>query len=396
MSYPRSFKIKPLRRVLALLLGLAFLLSLCGCAQDDAALSGQTDATLTDDSAFELHPEDVDTPLDGGGAIVALAVGPSGTESGAGAMVWKGIETFCGNFNYTSQQFVAQGDDVNAAADALRSASESGARLVVCYGGEMAAALYTVQDSYPDVSYLCLDDEPHSEDYTNYRSGSNVHCVLFEEEQAGFLAGYAAVREGNTSMAFLGGEPLPGVVRYATGFVQGAEAAAEDLGIQGYIRIWYSSLNESNDDVTNHVKGWYDEGFQLVMTAGGDLLESCIEAARQSQRQVIGSDWDQTGLDECVVTSAVKCFNGVVQEQLYDFFTTGGWNQTRAGATERIGATEGAVELPLQNWRFENFSISEYQDIYQKLATGAVKVERFSDVDMLPQTHNITVDQQNV
>ena len=34
----------------------------------------------------------------------------------------------------------------------------------------------------------------------------------------------------------------PSTVRYATGFVQGAEAAADSMGVQVYIRIWYSSI----------------------------------------------------------------------------------------------------------------------------------------------------------
>ena len=160
-----------------------------------------------------------------------------------------------------------------------------------------------------------IGDEPHSEDYTNYRTSANVHCVLFREEQAAYLAGYAAVREGNTSMAVLGGEPLPSTVRYATGFVQGAEAAADSMGVQVYIRIWYSNMTASDDDLTDYVCGWYNEGFQVVMAATPELADSCIQAAEKSGREVIATGWDCAGQSSSVITSAVNCYSTVVQNE---------------------------------------------------------------------------------
>ena len=62
-------------------------------------------------------------------------------------------------------------------------------------------------------------------------------------------------------------KPLPSTVRYATGFVQGAEAAADSMGVQVYIRIWYSNMTASDDDLTDYVCGWYNDGFQVVMAA---------------------------------------------------------------------------------------------------------------------------------
>ena len=260
MSLPQNKRFAA-RRLLCLLLALAFGLALAGCgssASSEPAAQDQ-EQVLTDDALYELTAEKVDQPLDGAGAAIALAVGAEGTDIGAGAAVWHGVQTFCSNFNYTAQQFTAADTSLDAAKAALNSAAQSGAGLVVCYGSEMAAALYDIQDNYPTVNYLMIGDEPHSEDYTDYRTSANVHCVLFREEQAAYLAGYAAVREGNTSMAVLGGEPLPSTVRYATGFVQGAEAAADSMGVQVYIRIWYSSMTASDDDLTDYVCGWYNE-----------------------------------------------------------------------------------------------------------------------------------------
>ena len=373
MSLPQNKRCAA-RRLLCLLLALAFGLALAGCgssASSEPAAQDQ-EQVLTDDALYELTAEKVDQPLDGAGAAIALAVGAEGTDIGAGAAVWHGVQTFCSNFNYTAQQFTAADTSLDAAKAALNSAAQSGAGLVVCYGSEMAAALYDIQDNYPTVSYLMIGDEPHSEDYTNYRTSANVHCVLFREEQAAYLAGYAAVREGNTSMAVLGGEPLPSTVRYATGFVQGAEAAADSMGVQVYIRIWYSS-----------------------MTATPELADSCIQAAEKSGREVIATGWDCAGQSSSVITSAVNCYSTVVQNELYLFGTQNNWDQDHSGQTETLGTEVDAVGLATQEWRLKTFTGEEYRELYQRMAAGTVKVERYSDTTAMPQTQNVTVDQPN-
>ena len=61
--------------------------------------------------------------------------------------------------------------------------------------------------------------------------GKNVYICSFEEEQAGYLAGYAAVKDGYTSLGFLGGIAVPAVIRFGYGYVQGINAAAAEDGV---------------------------------------------------------------------------------------------------------------------------------------------------------------------
>ncbi len=61
------------------------------------------------------------------------------------------------------------------------------------------------------------------------------------------------------------------------------------MGVQVYIRIWYSSMTASDDDLTDYVCGWYNEGFQVVMAATPELADSCIQAAEKSGREVIAT-----------------------------------------------------------------------------------------------------------
>ncbi len=64
---------------------------------------------------------------------------------------------------------------------------------------------------------------------TGYRE--YTASIYFAEEQAGFLAGYAAVYEGCTKLGFMGGIAVPAVIRYGYGFIQGADYAAKEKGM---------------------------------------------------------------------------------------------------------------------------------------------------------------------
>ena len=62
--------------------------------------------------------------------------------------------------------------------------------------------------------------------------------MLFQEDEPGFLAGYAAVKDGYTKLGFLGGMAVPAVIRYGYGFAEGADYAAKEMGVDvvaGYI-----------------------------------------------------------------------------------------------------------------------------------------------------------------
>ena len=85
MSLPQNKRFAA-RRLLCLLLALAFGLALAGCgssASSEPAAQDQ-EQVLTDDALYELTAEKVDQPLDGAGAAIALAVGAEGTDIGAG------------------------------------------------------------------------------------------------------------------------------------------------------------------------------------------------------------------------------------------------------------------------------------------------------------------------
>ena len=304
------------------------------------------------------------------------------------------MQTFAATFGYAAQSFVTQDETPEACAAVLREAAESGAELVVCRGDAMAGALFEMQRSYPTVSYLLLEGEPHSEDYASYETTINTHCVLFAVEQAGYLAGYAAVREGYTALGFVGADSMPETVRYCTGMMQGAEAAAEREGQQVRLEVWLVGSGAADDAVTARMSSWYADGVQLIVPAGGRLVESCIAAAQASGGRVLNAGWDAAALDPSVLSSTLLNYSVVTQRKLYDFFTAGNWGD-QASRTERLDASAAAISLPLTGWPFSRFTREDYTELYTGLYDGTLRVERYSDLATLPETPNVAVNVVN-
>lgn len=384
-----------MKKVIALLLSLVMLVCLAACMpQGDTQDSGAF-VVPTDDESYVYQADPDAEPLSGGAAVVLVA-DASGLESGPEALLWKGIQTFASNFGYSAQSITYEAGTVDAAQAALQEAAQSGAALVVCRGQEMAQALFRIQANYPGVQYLLFDDEPHNEDYTVYSTESGVHCVLFQEEQAGYLAGYAAVTEGYTTLGFVGNDEVPGVVRYCTGLLQGAQEAAEKQGEEVTLRVWYTGTLEDADFITSRLVDWYNNGTSLIMANGGDLVQCALDAANQTGGKIFATDWDRNALGERVLGSAVKCYNATVQRQLYNFFAGGAtWSQEAAGHTEKVGYTDGSVALATTAWRFNNFTEREYERVYEQLRNSELKVESYADMDTLPDTPSVTLEIQN-
>ena len=368
--------------------------SLCACSAPSSASSSAAvveETRMIEDSLYVLEADSVETPLNGQGTVVAFVAEADGTETGSDAALWRGVQAFADTFGYTAQMFQAEEESLESRENALRAAAESGAAVVVCCGDDMAAALYNIQNNYPSVSYLCVDAEPHAEDYTAYETAANTHCVMFSEEQAGYLAGYAAVMDGKTRLGFVGAEAMPGIVRYCNGFLQGINDAAQSQGVQAVLEVWYVGGENATDVVAGRMSEWYESGVEAVMAAGDGTLEGCVQAAQGTGSVVIGTDWDSTAQDSVVLTSAVKNYAYAVQRELYNYFSTGGWGD-KGGATERLTAAENAVGLPQVNWRMNDFSQRAYEKLYADLHNGTVKVERLSDASDLPETPNVAVD----
>ena len=308
------------------------------------------------------------------------------------AATFKGIQEFakkngCEAVSYTPEDL----EDIDSIKAAVDKAVEGGCKLVVMTGFMFMDACMESAEAHPDVSFLLLDVTKY--DYEG-DIPKNVALVTYAEEQAGFLAGYAAVQDGYTRLGFLGGFSFPTMVRYGYGFVQGADAAAQELNKDVQLNYWYANSFAPNDEITVKMKSWYAGGTEIVFACGGSIVSSCIEAAEDKGGKVIGVDVDQSALSDCVVTSAMKDLYGSVQIMLGEWFEAKGWTAKFAGDETRLGMDSDAVKLPIDTSRFTSFDEEAYAALKQALAGGTLTVSDEGDDEVHPVTVKVTVSWQ--
>lgn len=274
--------------------------------------------------------------------------------------------------------------------DAMKAAVEGGADVVVCAGYLQEAALRKAAIEYPDTPFVFIDGYPIQEQATEYDAAgnalpndspvlTNVAGVAFQEQQAGYLAGYAAVKDGFTKLGFSGGGggTNPACCRFGYGYVQGANAAALEKGVTVDMNYsWqYGSNFSASTDLQTMINGWYVNGTEIVFACGGSMFQSIVAAASANDGYVIGVDVDQSGESEYVVTSAMKGLADAVQwavAKVYD-----GTFDTIGGQQTSLGVADNAVQLPTgaDSWRFETFTVEEYESLYQQMVDGTLVVD---------------------
>ena len=309
---------------------------------------------------------------------------------------WEGVVKYAEEAGVTYNYYRPSEDSTEARVETIKAAIDKGAKVVVCPGYLFEDAIYEVQGSYPDVNFLLLDGEPHSADYSEYLTAENTHNILYQEEQAGYLAGYAAVKDGYTKLGFLGGMDVPAVIRYGFGFVQGADDAAAELGTTVEIKYWYSGSFAPSDDIKNKMGSWYTEGTEIVFACGGGIYLSAVAAAEEAGAKVIGVDTDQGYDSDLIVTSAMKDLITSVYLSLTDLYANEGtWPESYAGKTAVLGASEACVGLPTleEHWRFNTFTVEEYEALFAKVEAGEIEIS--NSTEAAPETTNATVDYQD-
>lgn len=308
---------------------------------------------------------------------------------------WEGVVAF-GDENSIEYEYYRPSEDSTAArVETIKTAIENGANTLVCPGFLFEDSVYEVQKDYPEVNFLILDGTPHSADYSDYYTAPNTSCILYQEEQAGYFAGYAAVKEGFTKLGFLGGIEVPAVQRFGFGFVQGADAAAKELDKEVEIKYWYSGVFTPNDDIKTKMSAWNSEGTEVVFACGGGIYLSALAAAEEADAKIIGVDKDQSFESERIITSAMKDLTNSVVIALTELKNNDCvWPEAYAGQTATLGVAQDCVGLPTAeaSWRMANYSVEEYQALYEQVKNGEVVV---SAELTAPATTNCTVDYQN-
>ena len=346
-----------MKKFLAVLLAMALLLSAVGALAEAINPNDIEDTMVSADGKYELG--------------FVTDVGQLKDES-FNQGTWNGVKAYAKAHGLSYKYY--QPANGNSATDddrydAMKAACEGGAKVVVTAGFLQEAALRKAAAEFPEVSFIFIDGYPIGLD--------NVAPIAFKEEQSGYLAGYAVVKDGFTKLGFTGGGggTNPACCRFGYGFVQGANAAAKEMGVTVDMKYsWqYGASFSPSAELQTMMAGWYETGTEIVFSCGGNIFDSVAAAASGADAYVVGVDVDQSYKSEYVLTSATKGLVEATQwaiAKVYD----GTFAEIGDVATS-LGVENNAVGLPTETWKLENFSVEEYNNMYAKVVSGELVVD---------------------
>ena len=379
-------------------------LAVAGAAAAAAALTacgGSSSSTGTASSAAASSTAASSAAEGGAEKIVKVALTcDTGTidDESFNQACWTAVSGYMGD---DCQYYIPEADASDEDRETMiRQAVNDGADVIVCVGYLYGASLAWAADQYPDVKFIAIDVTQG--DIGTDAIPSNCYCITFKEEQAGYLAGYAIAKDGKTKLGFLGGMAVPAVIRYGYGFVQGADAAAQELGQNVEINYFYGGQFYGDANITSRMEGWYSNGTQVVFACGGGIYTSAVEAALKSNGYVIGVDVDQNYIGvngvkdgsfayNPFITSAMKGLSEAVSTALSDI-EAGEWSEI-AASNGNFGLEDGDyVGLPTDadSWNFETFTVDEYEELKGKIKSGEIVVDNNSDDATKPTVSEFT------
>jgi basic membrane protein A len=222
----------------------------------------------------------------------------------------------------------------------VRTAAQDGYEFIIGVGSTMADGIVNVSQEFPDAKFALVDANP---------GGDNVMGLIALEHEGSFLAGaLAAMMTTETSLegineekiiGFVGGMEVPSVVRWFSGFEQGAKYIDPDVEVKiSYV----GSFNDPAKSKELALAMFNEQGVDILMSvAGGPGDAGVFEAVEETGLYGIGADisWDDA-VPGHVLTSVLKKTDVMIYETIASYIA----GEFQPGEA-LFGVASGAMDL---------------------------------------------------
>jgi basic membrane protein A len=187
----------------------------------------------------------------------------------------------------------------------LLAAASDGYDLVVANGFFHAEGLNTVAPRFPSQRFVGIDVTK----FLLPSNPKNYTGIVFSEQEGGYLVGYLAAltakrQGGKQVISAVGANPVPAIVKYISGYIQGAKKANPAIKV---------IANYANDPTFNDqakckkvALRQIAQGSQAIFQVAGGCGLGALSAAKEKKIWGIGVDADQSYLGPHMLTSATK------------------------------------------------------------------------------------------
>ena len=208
-----------MKKILALVLALCMVFALAACGQSAAPAAN----TASHKVAMITDYGDI-------------------TDQSFNQTTYEACKAFCEGKGVDFTYFKPASDSDEDRVSMIEKAIDEGYNVIVMPGYAFAPAIAATAPKYADVTFIALDVSEFDLTSAGLETlPANLFSAVYQEELCGYMAGYAAVKLGYTKLGFLGGMAVPAVVRYVYGFVQGAGAAAAEIGADVTVKYAYGN-----------------------------------------------------------------------------------------------------------------------------------------------------------
>ncbi len=337
------------------------------------------------------------------------------TDQSFNQTTYEACKAFCEENGIDFQYYKPAADSTADRVASAELAINDGYNVIVLPGYAFGGTIAEISGEYTDVKFIALDVaagdlleagvalageeydyNPDNWNVEDYVYMDNVYCAVYQEEISGYMAGYAAVKLGYKNLGFLGGMAVPAVIRFGYGFVQGADAAAAELGLTDVeVKYAYGNQFYGDADITAAMDTWYQDGTEVVFACGGGIYTSAAEAAAKVGGKVIGVDTDQSAVingaygEGLTVTSAMKGLAPTTKDTLNAVINEGKWAEY-AGKISTLGLVSGTdpeanyVQLPIETTQWtDTFTVEDYKALVAQLFDGTITVS--NDISKAPE-----------
>lgn len=365
-----------MKKILALLLALVLVFSLCACGQSEAP----AEEAPAEEAPAEEAPAEEET-----GKVYNVAYLVNGNlgdksffdsaESGLAAL------EEAGRIEYVTIEMGGTDEDQPTWLSTLYDVSESGEYdVVVCGTYQMPDYLKEVATAYPDQKYLIFDDN------TYVGANENVVNITYKQNDMGYLVGiFAACMTVDTSIdminedavvGFVGGVDSPVINDFLIGFIEGARSINPDIKVD---------TRYTNDYVDTAIAKEYglsminDNNCDIIWGVAGNAGNGAAEAALETGKAwFIGVDSDQeltlsSDLAAITLTSGLKN----IGNSLVWFFDELDAGNEYWGTEVTLGLAEGGVGI-VTDKNFATYASDETKaavtEAQEKVLSGEIVV----------------------
>ena len=183
-------------------------------------------------------------------------------------------------------------------AQNIETAIDMDSDLIIGVGFNLSEAIENAAKAYPEQQFAIVDGSFE-------KIPSNVTPIVFNEKEAGYLAGLAAAKTiESDKFGFIGGFEIPAVVNYRDGFKQGIKEVNPNAIL----------LTQYANSFTDAAKGRViaeqlisTEGVSCVVASAGGVNAGAIEVCAEKGKYAVAVDMAQSHISpETILTSAIK------------------------------------------------------------------------------------------